>query len=129
MVTTDAFTEKVTNDLEAGKAEMATEYSCMRQLIDDYNLRLTSTMARHEEHKDHFNRIEGQLVDYTRAVEQAKDELDDKVGKMLKTWKLGSEKKLWKFTEGIMSEFKYMSKRCEDKVLFEVGYHDKLWQD
>ena len=28
-----------------------------------------------------------------------------------------------------MSEFKYLNKRCEDKVLFEVGYIDKLWRE
>ena len=108
---------------------MATESQYIRQLIKDYEVRLINTMSKHREHKDHFNRIENQIVDYSREVEMAKDEISYKVDKWLKGYKNTSEKKLWKFTEGILSEFKYMNKRGQDKVLFEVGYHDKLWPE
>ena len=40
-----------------------------------------------------------------------------------------SEKKLWRFTEGILTEFAFMGKRTEDKILFELGYHDKLMHE
>ena len=54
---------------------MATESQYIRQLIKDYEVRLINTMSKHREHKDHFNRIENQIVDYSREVEMAKDEI------------------------------------------------------
>ena len=74
-VIVDGFSDKVTKDLEAGKQEMATESQQIRQLIKDYEVRLINTMSKHREHKDHFNRIENQIVDYSREVEMAKDEI------------------------------------------------------
>ena len=116
-------------DLEAGKTEMATEFACMRQLLEEYEARLTASVSNHNKHDNRFHRVENQIIDFVAQVTRTKDHLEHQVSKDMKTWKYNSEKKLMKFVECIMSEFKYMSKRCEDKVLFEVGYHDKLWRE
>ena len=37
-----------------------------------------------------------------------------------------TNKKMFKFCDLMIREFKYMNKVQEDKILFKVGYNDKL---
>ena len=45
---------------------------------------------------------------------------------MMKQWSEKSQLKMLKVTNIMIREFKGMSKLLEDKILFEVGYRDKL---
>jgi hypothetical protein len=40
-----------------------------------------------------------------------------------------TELKMCRFTENLMLEFKYLNKRLEDKILFQVGYYQEMPED
>ena len=37
--------------------------------------------------------------------------------------RLELDQKLWRFTDGLVTEFKHLNKRLEDQVLFKIGYY------
>ena len=70
-ISVDTFQDKIIKDLNENKTEVGKDISEMRSEISQFEISILQQMSKHSEHKDHFNRIEGQIVEYTDHVTRA----------------------------------------------------------
>ena len=122
----ECYKKKIGGDFLAAKGEMTDEWLKLQQEINAVRVIANRQLM--------FNgKVETDLKmfqkNYTASVGKMMThfgdstyELDDKI----KTLKVTSEHKLIRFADIIIKEFKYLSKLHEDKILYTVGYHDKL---
>lgn len=124
LVQSDAFSTKITIDLDKAKSEIFDKVTNFQHQLKRYDTKLEATTGHYKEHKAHFNRVEKSMIECTKLIDETKNHFDFETLQQMKDWKGNLQRKLWLFTDGIFKEFKYINERLEAKLLFEIGYHD-----
>ena len=58
--------------------------------------------------------------------EKMKIELDFRMKDAIDDYKKEIQGKMYQFSDSVLKEFRFLHKRLEDKIYFELGYHDKM---
>ena len=105
----------------------------MERALTEHKLEMTklrySLNKQHGKNKltdDNFDMYEKKVVEAVVDIKKNKDDFQEKLDQILQQSYKMQSKKMYHFCDIIIREFKYMNKLQEDKILFEVGYNDKL---
>lgn len=59
-------------------------------------------------------------------IEKNNEAVRNMIDSLQREHKHHTEKKMWKFCDNVLKEFRYLNKRLEDRIYLEIGYVDKV---